>query len=701
MAGDFSGMPWTRLEESRRSHWLWLAFGLAVVVLALGVLERREAFYFCQDDALVSELPLWLGACRSVWNGVLPEYNPYNLLGTPLLAMGAGLTYPPLYLAYAVARHVLGNEYATVDVFAAMHLLAGFAVTYLVARRLGFHPAVACLVGLSLVLSGVMLITGRCWPIFLLVPVFQPLLVLAADRLRRGPVGWRWATATGLVLGLYYHGGFPQLWVFGVFFFVLHLLCLWVWRTVPFRRLLWAVPALLVAASLVLPLLTQQWLLSRDMGPYQGRSGGIGYRFWPFFLPYPLCRDTLPDDWGSTDYHYGGHFYYAGTLLSVLFLVALGDWLWALTRRRWRGTRLRVGAHVWTLLAVVALVFCLGDAGYAWKLVAKLPGGLNSHPFRILPFFVLFSSLAGGMILQRLLGRMPMPRAKAVAAGVTVIGCVLLLYHVGCCRAAFYSYGFRPYPPLPDELAAVLRLPSAGTPYRSVYYAPQRTVDPTYPFCLPHNLPALYQLPALFGYNPLFEHKARYRRVLDSIHEDMGSSLRAYGVRWCLVHRTAVDEPHPSPGGSHDLEKIIVFDALGGRLDFARRWAVGGPESAVEVCELDHPAPLGFRMESPGRPLPVRLDGRGIHLDLGGAALESNVVVNFLEYPELHAYVDGQPAEIRVDRWQRMVVHAPAGSRQLDVSCQPPWSAGLLAGCSLLALGILSMLILEKTGAGT
>ena len=39
MAGDFSGMPWTRLEESRRSHWLWLAFGLAVVVLALGILE--------------------------------------------------------------------------------------------------------------------------------------------------------------------------------------------------------------------------------------------------------------------------------------------------------------------------------------------------------------------------------------------------------------------------------------------------------------------------------------------------------------------------------------------------------------------------------------------------------------------------------------------------------------------------------------
>jgi hypothetical protein len=667
----------------------------------------------------------------------------------PVLAMGEGTTYPPMYLAYAVARHVLGNEYATADVLAAMHLLAGFAVTYLVARRLGFQDAIACLVGLSLVLSGAVLITGRCWPVFLLVPVFQPLLVLAADRLRQGPVGWRWATAVGLLLGLYYHGGFPQLWCFAVFFFLLHLACLWVWRTVPVGRLLWAVPALLVAAAAVLPLFVQQWRLSRDMGPYGGLGTGIGCRVWPFFLPYPLCQDTLPSGWGSTDFQYGGHFYYAGTLLGVLFLVAVGDWLWAVVRRR----RPR-GIHVWTCLAVVALVLCLGDAGYAWKLVAMLPGGLNSHPFRILPFLVLFSSLAGGMMLQRLLGwkkgtvpicAQPGTERSLVAgrsgkwhpagtrspfswmaAGVLAIGCGLLLYHVGCCRAAFYSYGFRPYPPLPEELAATLRWPSDATPYRSVCCAPQRTVDPTYALCLPHNLPTVYGLPALFGYNPLFEHKAAYRRVLERIGKDMGAGLRAYGVRWCLIHRTAFRELHPSPGTSRDQEKIIMFDAAREAPGFARRFVVGGPErkkgtvpicrngpegaahkwglspfspeGAVEVGELAGAAPLCFRLESPGRPLPVRLDAQGIHAELGGAPVQSVVVVNFLHYPDLYAYVDGQPAAITLDRWDRMVIYAPANSRELAVLCQPPWSKGLLLGSAGLLLGILGMLFLEKTG---
>jgi len=281
---------------------------------------------------------------------------------------------------------------------------------------------------------------------------------------------------------------------------------------------------------------------------------------------------------------------------------------------------------------------------------------------------------------------------------VAVLGCGLLLYHVGCCRAAFYSYGFRPYPALPEELAAILRRPSDATPYRSAYCAPQRTVDPTYPLCLPHNLPTVYGLPALFGYNPLVEHNAAYRRVLQRIGKDMGAGLRAYGVRWCLIHRTAFRELHPSPGTSRDQEKIIMFDAAREPPGFARRYAVGGPESGVEVGELAGTAPLCFRVESPGRPLPVRLDARGIHAELGGAPVPSAVVVNFLYYPDLYAYVDGQPAAITLDRWDRMVVYAPANSRELAILYRPPWSKGLLLGSAGLLLGILGMLLLQKAG---
>src|SRR4029077_16388683 len=100
--------------------WLFLIGGFAA-------LEWMQPYYFTQDDALVGELPGVLLGCRSLWEGTFPDWNPYVFMGAPLATIGFwAITYPPQLLAYAVARHVLGNEFATLEVFAALHLLAGF-----------------------------------------------------------------------------------------------------------------------------------------------------------------------------------------------------------------------------------------------------------------------------------------------------------------------------------------------------------------------------------------------------------------------------------------------------------------------------------------------------------------------------------------------------------------------------------------------
>src|SRR5207249_3528487 len=97
---------------------------------ALTFLEWRDPFYFTECDNLTDCLPPILVGCRSIWQGVFPDYNPYLFLGSPLAGLGMySLTYPPLYLAYALARHVLGQEYATLEVFAILHLLGGFFAT--------------------------------------------------------------------------------------------------------------------------------------------------------------------------------------------------------------------------------------------------------------------------------------------------------------------------------------------------------------------------------------------------------------------------------------------------------------------------------------------------------------------------------------------------------------------------------------------
>ena len=117
---------------------VWNSIGWLCLVGAFAYLEWMQPYYFAQDDALVGELPGILLGCRSYWDGVFPNWNPYVFLGAPLASIGFwALTYPPQLLAYAIARHLLGDELATMEVFAALHLAVGFVAMRYLARRLG------------------------------------------------------------------------------------------------------------------------------------------------------------------------------------------------------------------------------------------------------------------------------------------------------------------------------------------------------------------------------------------------------------------------------------------------------------------------------------------------------------------------------------------------------------------------------------
>src|SRR3990170_2562387 len=123
-------------------------------------------------------------------------------------------------MAYAIARDVLGNEYATVEVFAIFHILAGYAATYWASRLVGMGRMSAFAVSLSFVLSGSVLIMGRSWHTFIPAVLWMPLWVVAVMKMANGPVSWKWFLGTGAVVGIAYHGEFPQIWVYSMGFFV-------------------------------------------------------------------------------------------------------------------------------------------------------------------------------------------------------------------------------------------------------------------------------------------------------------------------------------------------------------------------------------------------------------------------------------------------------------------------------------------------
>jgi len=94
--------------------------GLVFVAVAFGLLE----------------LPGVLMTCQGVWQGLAAEYNPYTFLGSPTPSIGG--VYPPMYLAYGVARHLLGDEHATLDMFAAIPAAANeIRVRYSPPRAVG------------------------------------------------------------------------------------------------------------------------------------------------------------------------------------------------------------------------------------------------------------------------------------------------------------------------------------------------------------------------------------------------------------------------------------------------------------------------------------------------------------------------------------------------------------------------------------
>ena len=144
--------------------WRWIALGLTVIAAALVILECIEPCYFVQDDNYANVLPGVLQGCRAMFRSEFPDFDPCQFIGMPNAGKGLNaLFYPPTIVSYAIARYVLGNEYWTLDVFAAMHLLAGYVTSFFAARGAELRPAAAFALAISFVLSGYILMVGRGW----------------------------------------------------------------------------------------------------------------------------------------------------------------------------------------------------------------------------------------------------------------------------------------------------------------------------------------------------------------------------------------------------------------------------------------------------------------------------------------------------------------------------------------------------------
>ncbi|MBA4015773.1 MAG: hypothetical protein C0483_01155 [Pirellula sp.] len=686
-------------EGTREPWFLWFCGGLFVLTLGLIYLESTAPYYFCQDDALVTELPHHLLVCRSVWEGRLPEYNPFNQLGEPMLSQG-GATYPPRYLAYAIARHLLGNEFALCDVFAIMHLLIGYVAVFALGRQLGFRCWLAAVAGLTVVVAGPNLINGRCWGAFVVPVALQPLLALCADRLRLGSVSWRWSLSVAVLSALLYHCGFPQLFVFVMGGFVVHCLLLSAVGAVPWQRLMWPACALLLGASFCLPVFHVQNLLAASMLPMEPAGEGMLNHVLSVFLPYPLSRDYMPNHFGNKNTEFAAHAYYFGSLFAVLWGAALFDLVRKIVRR---DSWLTATQHVWTLSAILFFWASLGPAAGIWKLVAFLPAGLRNSPIRIYPSFVFYCVMSGAMLLENRLRQFEFRLGRCL--WLPAVACLLLLYHVSLSFGALYTYGFKPYPSLPPE---IVKLVGGDEVRRSriIGSFKMRSDDPSYPTALPHSLSAVYGIGAMHGYDPVTTARRRYAELHHLISQNVPAALRAYGVRWCLLHRTVTGS---YDNGTNPYENQVLFDVRAyPRETIKTIHSVPSAEEFVAVVEFQETLPLCFFSHAPDVGYPLDQHCEGFDVELPENHPGGRLVFGFLKHDEHRAYADTREVAVSDDDWMRVVAEVPPGAKRVEVRYQPDWKTGLIRGALTLGVGCVALTFLvwrqrrsEKVKPGT
>lgn len=677
------------MVEPVRLTWAWRASALAVVLACLALLEWRQPFYFVQDDNWAQFLPVIVHGGRAVFDGVAPVWNPYIFGGVPSAELGIyALTYPVTYIAYATAR-LLGNDLLTLDIFALLHLGAAVLVMQELGARLGMRPAIATLAALSFTLCGFNLMVGRSWYYVLPTSLWLPAMLLGLVLLRqqRGVPSPMWLAGTGLSIGLLFHAGNAQFWLYAVSVLWLLALAMAGMREVTVRQLAALLCATILGVAVAAPLLLPQMAaLAIDRG---GGGCGIQVRsLLDMVLPYPLAGQTPhPCRWPPLlPQGYAG-LAYAGTLTTLAAFAGLfALFAYRADRRRW-------AANLWLPLMLVLLVAAIGHAAKLWTILTWLPVFSRfAHPFKLMLFVELAAALGGGLVLNRLVAAVR-PAARSLVEGAALaVGTLALVYAGVASDMPFFRYNATgtPYAALPAPIARVLDQPANGAGERIVGVSAWRDDAESYSVALPHNTADLYGRYTLLGYGDGgFENSLPpVARLLAGPRGE--AMLRALGVRWVVVHDDVRHPAWPGTPGPTMMDALAAVRAHG---------VLRARADGVSLFELPDSAPMAFFHATGGTRIALagpRVDARGVTVNLPPGHGAGVATINFLALPRMHAYLDGAPAPVVAGAWGLATVRVTPGVRSLELRYEPRWLPGWLVAAIAAVAAVAGFLLLRR-----
>ena len=667
----------------------WPLAGFLGVTAALLLLERAYPFYFTQDDNLDSFLPVMLHGCRSFFNGVFPEWDPYQFMGSPTTVLGYyGFTYPPTYLSYWFAKTILRQPNAMIDVLAFIHLLIGYFAFYWLMRREQCRPSIATLAAGAYALSGYALIFSRSFIQFSPVMLWAPLLLVCLQALLRGKTGWGWILGFGTCIGLLFHAGHIQMWAYDILMTDFAILLLLLTGRIGFLAFVRCAAAHMIGLAIAAPLLIPELIVARDSNRYPD-STGILTGLKGLFIPDTVSPSPHPVGWGVG--YPIGEMYYSGTLFMLLAAILL----LSLLAMRWN--RFTARANVWFLCAVLAFVLALGSRGILWTGLVHLPGFDHFRfPFKFLAFLDLFGTVAGALALERLMRRQHWGIGVELPL-VLVMGGVLA-YHCTLATASFFNYPFAPYP-APDPWIVQRLLPRGDRYYPKLVPAetlPDGTAvmmggdgnrsakDPRYLDSFMNQWPTLQEVFSVHGYDPLVYDSPIVKHMVMNTIRSTQEGLAAYGVKYLLQYTPPGVRGVILPLGWQGTQLVYVNDR-------------------VRVYELPYSYPMSFPEDEPGNALPVKFDAAGATIDTSALSHGGPVILNMLWRAEYRATSNGVRLTTDADDWGRIRVHV-LNAASVRLAYLPPWGTGwMVAGVLFLAgisVGWWSNRLSQEIGGG-
>jgi hypothetical protein len=669
--GDESGGAKPNLPEARLQVHLFTVIGFAAVIAGFVILNASEQYPFLQDDNYCQFLPVVMRSAETLAQGRLPLWNPYQLFGAPTLSVGTyALTYPPTYLSYYLAL-LVGNKLATFEIFCTGHLTLGYFIAVWALRRFGVSASLAAAGGVCWALCGWFLVCGRSQANFTPYALFLPLLIDSFNTLFTRGANLRWTIWTGALIGILFHAGHAELWMYTVLIFSTAGAVMLLTKNLDRRNMLYSLSALLGGISLAAPLLVLQKLETANIA----RQGGTA---WPVdILPilFPLgAWGYTGYSVGSVNYKFGSEMNYGGTIFTAVALATAAIWLATSIFNRKIFNRTTVKNNIWLLAGVLAFILCLGAPGILWSLLSYMPVFEKFRwSVKYLPFMHVFFIFSGAMILQRCVN-------ARVQNAVFLAAVALMLFHVTLCRSTIYTFLDNRYPPIAND--AIPYVTGDKRIFTAVPFRVPRA-DAVQSFGL--NFATAYTLISATGYDTFVTSKPEYERFLSSLYRDSMTTMKAYGISTLIVNDCL---EHPISTGNPAEQTIEVVSERLQKPVYEMKKVATLVANALgrRIYALPKPDSMAFVKGKPDFALPYKIDQAGVYIDVQRAEGGQTVVSNFTRWPWIYASVDGKAVQVGADEWDRIEVKLAAAGKKLFIEYKPPWELSLsVAACFLVA----------------